>query len=380
MTLFLLTFFLIYGGLHSYILMKAWRALHLHGPAGAIAVFVFLFMTVAPVIIRLLEKTGHEAAGRCVAYVGYSWMGFIFILFSFSVVFEIIRLVCFVYERVFTRPGVFETGFAAPLFFVLPLLFAVVISGWAHWEANKIRVRTLEITTDKLPRTVKQFTIVQITDVHAGLMVRETKLRQIAKLVADAKPDILVSTGDLVDGDMNTLNGLADILGNLKTPLGKFAVTGNHEYYAGIDNALSFTRRAGFTVLRGAGVTIADTINISGVDDIAGVRSGRGSDPEAPMLSKLPGHLFTVLLKHRPVVDSEAEAARLFDLQLSGHTHKGQIYPFNYLVWLSNRLYTGYHVLPHGCRLYTGNGTGTWGPPMRLFAPPEITVVRLHHS
>ncbi len=128
-------------------------------------------------------------------------------------------------------------------------------------------------------------------------------------------------------------------------------------------------------MLRGEGLTIHGIINIAGVDDPAGKYFQVREISEKIILPGLPSHLFTVLLKHQPVIDKEALG--LFHLQLSGHTHKGQIYPFRYLTRLVFPLYTGYHRLSENTHLYVSRGSGTWGPPIRFLAPPEVTLIEL---
>jgi predicted MPP superfamily phosphohydrolase len=128
-------------------------------------------------------------------------------------------------------------------------------------------------------------------------------------------------------------------------------------------------------MLRGEGFVVRDMVNIAGADDQAGSYFQSRNVPEKVFLSGLPRHLFTVLLKHRPIIDKDALG--LFDLQLSGHTHKGQIYPFRYLTKLAFPLYTGYHELSNNTHLYVSRGSGTWGPPIRFLAPPEVTIIEL---
>jgi len=149
---------------------------------------------------------------------------------------------------------------------------------------------------------------------------------------------------------------------------------GNHEFYAGADLSLDFMTKAGFTVLRQAAAPVAEHFHIAGVDDPAGTGSRsapKGSD--RTVLSGLSKHKFTVLLKHQPVVDESALG--LFDLQLSGHAHKGQIFPFSMIVRLVYPMISGLHELPSGSMLYVNRGSGTWGPPMRVLSPPEVTVI-----
>jgi hypothetical protein len=194
-----------------------------------------------------------------------------------------------------------------------------------------------------------------------------------------ANPDILVSTGDLVDGQIDNLFKLAEILKEVNPRYGKYAITGNHEFYAGLGNALNFTEKAGFKVLRGERLTLAGLINIAGVDDPQGKAYGiyRGM-PEKELLSGLPREKFTLLLKHRPLVDRSALG--LFDLQLSGHVHKGQIFPFSIITGLYYPIQAGFADLLNGSRLYVSRGLGTWGPPIRFLSPPEVTVIDLVHK
>lgn len=194
----------------------------------------------------------------------------------------------------------------------------------------------------------------------------------------EAEPDILVSTGDLVDGQINDLSKMAEMFRAIPSRYGKFAVTGNHEYYAGLDRSLAFTEAAGFSILRGRGVQIADMIHVVGVDDPAGKRFGLQSKvSEEDLLSGPTEQSFTLLLKHRPLVNPKSTG--LFDLQLSGHAHKGQIFPFSLIIKTLYPIDAGLLKLEKGAHLYVSRGTGTWGPPMRFLAPPEVTVIDLVH-
>ncbi|MEF9427316.1 MAG: hypothetical protein L0956_09160 [Candidatus Mariimomonas ferrooxydans] len=175
---------------------------------------------------------------------------------------------------------------------------------------------------------------------------------------------------------MDGLKGLAELFNKINLKYGKFAVTGNHEFYAGIDNSLDFTKRAGFKVIRGEGLTVSGLINIAGVDDPAGKNYNLFKDvSEKKLLSGLPREKFTLLLKHRPTTDKSSSG--LFDLQLSGHTHKGQIFPFSFITRLYYPVHTGSSKLTDNSFLYVSRGSGTWGPPIRFLSPPEVTVIEL---
>jgi predicted MPP superfamily phosphohydrolase len=220
---------------------------------------------------------------------------------------------------------------------------------------------------------------VQISDVHLGLIVGKSRLKRILRQVKDARPDILVSTGDLVDGQMDDLETLTDMFQSIPTKYGKFAVTGNHEFYAGLDRALAFTKKAGFTILRGEGITVSNIFNVAGIDDPTRERYGPGhAVSEKALLEKLPRERFTLFLKHQPVISSESLG--MFDLQLSGHSHKGQIFPFNLVTKLYYRIHTGLSKVKGNGLLYVSRGSGTWGPPVRFLSPPEVTVIDITYK
>lgn len=373
MSLFFIIFFTVYSCLHIYVFFKA-RAAFAFGTLTAILILFFLaVMILAPVIIRLSEKQGLELFARFMSFTGYTWMGIVFLFLSASLCIDFYHLLIHLTGYIFKKnlSGITLSSRHA---FMFPLMISIAIVSYGYFEAKNIRTEKLLIKTPKLPDKVAKLTIVQISDVHIGLIVREARLKKILREVRNAKPDMFVSTGDLVDGQINRLEGIAEMLREINPKYGKFAVTGNHEFYAGLGQALEFTKNAGFTVLRGE--SAAGIINIAGVDDPA----GRGFDAyrevsEKKLLSELPSDRFTLLLKHRPVVDENSHG--LFDLQVSGHVHKGQIFPFSIFTKIYYRVYAGYARLPNGSHLYVSRGSGIWGPPIRFLAPPEVTVIEL---
>ncbi|MBW1995833.1 MAG: metallophosphoesterase, partial [Deltaproteobacteria bacterium] len=217
---------------------------------------------------------------------------------------------------------------------------------------------------------------VQISDVHIGLIVGENRLEKILDRVIAAEPDILISTGDLVDGQMDDVSTLTEMFRKIPAKMGKYAITGNHEFYAGLNRALKFTKNAGFTVLRGEALSINGFLNIAGVDDMAGNSYGLTRNiSEKALLSALDRDKFTLFLKHRPLL--EKDATGLYDLQLSGHVHKGQIFPFSLVTMLFYPEDAGMLALDNNAFLYVSRGCGTWGPPIRFLSPPEVTIIDL---
>ena len=378
MIVFLLTIFLLYSLLHLYLFLKIKATLTFGAETTILLVFLMVIMVIAPVVVRISERHGFDFSARLISYIGYTWMGLVFLFFSVSFATDLYRFLIYA-SGLLLQTNISYLTPSPRVALVIPLLVTAAIAFYGYREARSIRSETVIIKSPKIPREVGTLTIAQISDVHLGLIVREERLQRILREVRRAKPDMVVSTGDLVDGEMGNLVELAGALKAINPTYGKFAVTGNHEFYAGLDQALHFTQEAGFTVLRGAALTVAGTITIAGVDDPTGKRFGlsRGVS-ERDLLSGVPRERFTLLLKHMPVV--EENAPDLFDLQLSGHTHKGQIFPFNLITRLFFPTDAGLAHLPNNSYLYVSRGSGTWGPPIRFLSPPEVTVIELVHG
>jgi uncharacterized protein len=378
MTLFFLIFFLLYGGMHLYAFLKAKAAFAFNVQTGIVVALIMLVMIFAPVIVRQSEKAGHESFAQIMSYIGYMWLGILFLFISASLVFDCYRMVGHLINGFLNKPLVILTITPQYAFFI-PLTASLLIAFYGYFEAGNIRTETIRIESPKISVETGRLRIVQISDVHLGLIVRKERLGRILAEVKKADPDILVSTGDLVDGQINNLTGLADMFAGITPKYGKFAVTGNHEFYAGLDQALQFTGKAGFKILRGEALNVENIINIAGVDDPqAKSFSPYREVSEKELLSGLPREYFTLLLKHRPFVNNDSNGQ--FDLQLSGHVHKGQIFPFSIVTDLYYKARSGLNILPGNSMLYVSRGSGTWGPPIRFLSPPEITVIDLVHK
>jgi hypothetical protein len=378
-SLFLLTFLLVYGSAHAYAFAKARAALGFGTAGTACAVAFLVVATCAPILTHLLERNGMEGAARVSAYLGYAWMGALFLFTFLNLAADTIGLLMRAGAAVAGNGDAWTPPVNGRKMFLFLSCLSAALAAYSAFEATRIGIVRVRAETDRLPATVSRLRIAQITDVHLGLVHRNRKAKAIADLVRAERPDILVSTGDFVDGRIDHVEGLAEIFREIPAPRGKFAVPGNHEYYAGLPQSLSFTRRAGFTVLRGESATVDNVLRIAGVDDPASRGFGAPPGPsEAELLGPGPPERFTVLLKHRPAADP-ASSGR-FDLQLSGHTHHGQLFPFRLFTRLVYPLLAGDHPLPGGGTLHVSRGTGTWGPPMRFLTPPEITIVDIERA
>jgi hypothetical protein len=370
--MFLLVFFLLYGGLQAYVMHKAVAAWGLVGRKRLAAWAWAGFMTLAPLLLWPLEQCDCRMVVGAFAGLVYGWMGASFVFFWLALALDLWRLP----SRVFRLP--LPTARHA---FLGVAVATLALSVHGVHEALSPRVERLEISTDQLPPDTGRLRIVLVSDVHLGVTMGPRRLPTLLEQIQALDPDILLSAGDMVDGGAVHLEGSAARFAALQTRFGKYAVMGNHEQYRGLKTSLDFHEQAGFRPLRGEAVEVLPGLLIAGVDDPGrggpGVVSPGGIDTtdDGALLAGLPQGKFVLFLKHQPVPPSLG--VERVDLQLSGHTHGGQIYPF---VWLTRLRYAhgpGLHELPGGGHLYVSRGSGTWGPPMRVGAPAEITIIEL---
>jgi uncharacterized protein len=368
-SLFLATFLSLYGAMHLYLFLKVRAAFQPGGVPLILLALWMLLMTAAPLLVHAAERRDSESAALFFAWSGYTWMGLLFLFTVSSVAVDLLRLALFFCGKSYPSLGALSLSPAGS--FSLPAALAVACAGWGLHEARTVKTEHVVVETEKLPPGRERLRIVQVSDVHIGLMLREGRLRKIIDTLREAEPDIVVSTGDLVDGEPGDEIPLVKLFTGIAPPLGKFAVTGNHEFYAGVRRSVSFMERSGFRVLR---EETAETgaVLLAGVDDPAGNYSGeRAAASESPLLPRAHGNHFVLLLKHRPEIADGGG----FDLQLSGHVHGGQIFPFGLVTRLFYPLPTGLTRLSNGSSVYVNRGTGTWGPPIRFLVPPEVTVI-----
>jgi len=366
--MFLIVYLSVFLGIHTAFFFRIRVLLPDKALAQWITILFLTLMILAPMSSYFLERNGHDLSARFVAHIGFYWMGFIFYAFFASFFMWAFDLFSWCLNTLTCLNLPLLNG-KIPVLVMIGLVTALCFYG--SLEARNIRIERLQIETGKLPEGINSLKIVQISDLHLGLIARGKYLKNVTDKIESESPDILVCTGDLADSSMRNLTELTEHFRQLRPGYGKYAVLGNHENYVGNSPSIDFLEKSGFVVLRGETKTIKGVINIAGVDDS---RSGKSSQ-DLRSLSSAQNGLFTIFLKHRP--EFAEESLGRFDLQLSGHTHGGQIFPFNYLVRHEYPLMKGYHKLGKSSAIYINRGTGTWGPPMRILSPPEITVIEL---
>ena len=324
--------------------------------------------------LPLLMAVGHgrrhlDAAAR----VGDTVLGVAWVLFTCSVLGLALELVLLV------------VGVPDPL--RSRIVAGVVVSAWLLLvgygliEAMRVpRVREREVTLDRLGPGLDGTRVVVLADTHFGPIDRTRWSTRVAAVVAGLQPDLLVHAGDVADGDVTDRADQLRPVGELQARMGRFSIVGNHEHFSGAAQWVEHLRGLGWQPLVNAHQIVergGDRLVIAGVDDPTGTGRDLSGGPDLPgALAGADPNLPVLLLAHQPSQIRDAVTAGV-DLQISGHTHGGQIWPFHLIVRLEQGALAG--LSSHGTRtqLYTSRGTGFWGPPFRLFAPSEITLLVL---
>lgn len=356
------------GGLHAYL---GWRLLPpLDLPPAALALAVAgLALSACLVPLGLLGRfvTDNPTLADRLSWLGSLAMG----LFSSVLVLTLLRDVGLLLAGApsLAQPTALAVVAAAGLF----TLFGYV-------NARRVaRIVRVEVPLADLPPELEGFTIVQLSDIHVGPTIKRDYVQAIVDRVNGLEADLVAITGDVVDGSVAHLREHTAPLGQLRSRHGSYFVTGNHEYYSGAGAWMAEFERIGLKGLHNGHTVIAHDgarLVLAGVTDYSAgaFDAAQASDPEAALAGS-PAGLTRILLAHQPR-SAPAAAAVGFDLQLSGHTHGGQFWPWNFFVPLQQPFTAGLHRLGR-LTVYTSRGTGYWGPPKRLGAPSEITVLRL---
>jgi predicted MPP superfamily phosphohydrolase len=266
---------------------------------------------------------------------------------------------------------------------VLAIVMALVTTGYGFVRAQRPQLSPVSLTFADLPSNFDGLTIALLADLHVGATTRDSFLPMLVNQVNAAHPDLVVIAGDLVDGSVADVSGRIEQLAGLSAPYGVVVTTGNHEFFSGAPAWIRFYDSIGLRVLGNSGVVLrraSQTITVLGIHDEAG--TGRYAPDLRAALDQVgpDGQGFTILVAHQPrqVFDQDHLAGTAdIDLQLSGHTHGGQFWPFGYAVRAGQPVLSGVRVLDSVTVLVT-RGVGQWGPPVRVGADPEVVLITLH--
>lgn len=361
---FLVVAISLYTAMHAYVYRRIRLGLS-PAPRNRRALkFLFALLVLTPFAGRFLDHNGHPALAKAVNLPTFLWMGWVFWFCTAGWCLDLWNLVC--------RPW----RLAPRLHLAVCAAFVATATLWGFVEASTLSLHSLSFTIPGMSPRSPPVRIVHVSDVHLGTVRSARWNRKLVSRIAALRPDLVVMTGDFVDSSVRNIGNLAAEWDTLRPPLGKFAVLGNHEFYAGMDEAIRLHEAAGFQLLRAAGADAGGNLRLYGVDDVAGVLQGLPArTSEAGLPAGSAPHRFTILLKHQPRIHPLSRDR--FDLQLSGHTHGAQMFPFQPFVGIFYPLLAGLYEVGERSRLYVSRGAGTWGPPLRVLAPPEITLITL---
>ena len=372
--------FLLSTLLHAYVGWRIAPALGEGFGAGWGVAFALLMLGSAILMPMTLLARGvrSQLLADRLAWAGSLAMGLFSSLFVLTLLRDVTLLVLALVGLMLPLGGLaaFEGDSAA----AVPL-FGLLATAFGLWNARRTAaVVEVDVPIAGLPAALHGFTIAQISDIHVGPTIKAPYLRRIVDAVNRLRADMVAVTGDLVDGSVRELSAHVAPLAGLESRHGTFFVTGNHEYYSGAASWVVELRRIGLSVLMNEHVVVrhdgAEMV-VAGVTDFSAHRfdPSQRSDPQAALAGSPDAAGAKVLLAHQPRSADAAERAG-FDLQLSGHTHGGQFWPWNLFVPLQQPFTAGLNRL-RGLWVYTSRGTGYWGPPKRFGAPSEITRLRL---
>ncbi|GAA2582825.1 metallophosphoesterase [Winogradskya consettensis] len=345
---------------------------------GAVFVGGTVVFVVAAAAFPGLMFSGHGQHHRDLpARIADTLLGIVWVFFVWSVLGNVLRLVLAV-------AGVADPARSRIVTAVVAVV-AIVLLVWGNIEAMRVsRVRRIDVVIPRLGAGLDGLRVVLLTDTHYGPINRAKWSRGVVDVVNSLDPDVVAHTGDIADGEVAQRREQAAPLGDVRAGLARVYVTGNHEYFSGAQRWVEHMASLGWEALHNRHVVVergGSSLVIAGVDDRTAAGSGvpgHHMDHEAALLGADP-ELPVLLLAHQPQQITGAVAHGV-DLQISGHTHGGQIWPFHYLVRIDQPVLQGLSRHGERTQLYTSRGTGFWGPPFRVFAPSEITLLTLRSA
>jgi uncharacterized protein len=371
----------LYTGINFWIGLRAWQGLFKFLPHAmnyrAIYWIIFALIAFSYILGRLLQNYLPAIINRLIAWVGAYWMAAMFYFVIILFVFEILRIVDRFLHLI---PYGIKGNPSFPLFLGLGIFLMVSsILIYGTWNALNPTIHRYDLTIDKKAGELENLHIVMVSDIHLGTIHQKSALSGLVERVNALNPDLILLAGDVLDENVEVFieQKMADTFRLLKTKYGVYAALGNHEYIGGhADEAIKYMGEGGVKVLRDEAILVAESFYVIGRDDKSGgsFRGIKRSDLNSlvrPLDSSIP----LILIDHQPSQIDEASAGGI-DLQVSGHTHRGQMWP-NHLI--TQRIFPKDwgHLQSGRFNLIVSNGYGTWGPPIRIGNQPEIVDIHI---
>ena len=376
-----LIFFSIIFGIHLlvnlYIYVRGLQSLELHPQYKLTFRIVMLFLTISYPLGRFLEKVWIGPVSDVFHWSGALWFAGMLYVVMILLVFDVTRLCNGLFHFLPSNgsPQWLSLKFNA---FLIAFIFAVSVMLGGFLNAWHPKITQLSLTIHKSGGARQKLRIVAASDIHMGTIIAKRKSNKLVRTINQLHPDIVLFAGDILDEDVQPVirQNLGECLRQLKAPLGVYAVTGNHEYIGGIDRSADYLTSHGIQLLRDSVVLIDSSFYIVGREDRDKSRFTQLPRKEVTdLLSNLDHNRPIIMLDHQPYELTEKAAAGV-DVQLSGHTHHGQLWPFGYLTQKIFEVSRGYK-LKGNMHVYVSAGFGTWGPPVRTGNRPEIIVLDL---
>lgn len=374
--------------IHYYLWRRTVRDTRLSPPWRRVATIALIVLGSSIPLTMVLTRLVDASIGMVLGWPVFVWFGLMVIMFLGFGLVDVARAIRWGVRRVRARSRTpaeqpdFDPQrrqlFARVAGGAVVTAAAGVSSVGAYQALRDADVEQVPITLSRLPPALDGFTIVQLTDIHVGLTISRAFVQNMVERTNTLQPDLIAITGDLVDGDVPTLRDAVAPLADLSAPHGVYFVTGNHEYYSGYAPWIEQLTRLGIHVLDNKRVSIGrgqNSFDLAGINDLEGKRYGHAPDLEQALAGR-DSTRELVLLAHQPrqVYDTKGYGVGLV---LSGHTHGGQIWPWHYLVKIQQRGLLAGLDRRGDTQVYTSRGTGYWGPPLRVGAPPEIAKIIL---
>lgn len=367
--LFGFVFTAVMGGLNYYVYKRFFKRLHFGSPRGWASVCLVLFGIEVLFVFQTLTHLLPDSLA--LYYLLSSSVGVTFILFFVALVYDLMHTAASRIPYSPERRRFIKIGFDLTMIVAaVAYLFGGLIGGLRRPMLNFQRISLGE-------KGVQPFRIVQLSDLHVGLGIKKAFVAECVERINALAPDMVVITGDLVDRKVEHIAEDLLPLKRLRSKHGTFFITGNHEYFHDVQSVIAFVRDVlGITVLDNKSVPVAGRFNLVGINDLISKRMGVLPYDVEAAFSECDPALKTVVLAHQPK-SVQVMRHKDYDLMLSGHTHGGQIFPFGLLVMIDQPYLAGHYRVDERKQIFVSRGTGYWGPPLRVLAPSEITVLDL---
>ena len=375
--IFFSIFFSVYFMTNYYIYIRGLQAFTFSPLLKTIYIKLFIILALSYIAGRILERITVCRIADFLTWIGSYWLALIVYFLLMVILIDVIRVadhfLHFLPAIIRVNPA--QTNFILGMVSI-GIVFIIVVAG----RINAVNPRVREISID-LPKKVNDgndITIAMASDIHLGAVVGQKQLRKMIRMIDDINPDLILFAGDVIDEDPGSLikKDLGKCLEELQAPMGVYAITGNHEYIGGVTKAVEYLESHNITILRDSVLTLPNGITIIGREDIDSRRfNGKQRKSITELIKYIDPNSPTILMDHQPSNLNDAIDNNI-DLQLSGHTHHGQIWPFNYITSKIFRVSYGYEKIQN-THVYVSCGFGTWGPPIRTTARPELVKILL---